>query len=237
MGPGAWKKLKLALSRAGINTIHVLRLRWPWLLLILTLSLGLKEYFAYFSGNTMPGADMERLVGRLGEMSTDMFVSVLVLFVAPITALDVELKRPLTSVWKLSNKHIYDLTVESLRVLTSVLIWALALIIPGVYRSLQFSFFPFVVMFDEKYINEEVDCLERSLELIKGILFTVFAVGMVSLGIDLALKSSLQLFASAGPLLYAAKAGISLLTLVLSVYTLLVSFHLYRQQTGEEKGE
>lgn len=236
MGEGSLKKLKFALAKAGINTIHVVRLRWPWLLMILILSFLLKEYFAYFSGNNMPGADWERMLGRLGEMSVDMFISVLVLFVAPVTVIDIEKKRPLTSVWHLSNKHIYDLTVESLRVLTSVLIWALALVIPGIYRSVQLSFFPFVVMFDEKFINGDADCLKRSMELIQGVLFCVFAVGLVSLGLDLALKSSLQLF-SGGPLLYAAKLGISMLTLVLSVYTLLVSFHLYLQQTGDEGGQ
>lgn len=233
MGPGSWKKLKNALHRAGINTIHVVRYRWPWLIFILLLSYFFKQYFAAFSSNNAPGADMLRMLGYAGEMVTDLFVSAMVLFVAPITVIDIEKRQPLTSIWIFSNKHVYELTVESLRVLTSVLIWAVFLLLPGLYRSVQLSFYPFVVMFDEKYLKQEVECMNRSARLIQGVLLSVIAVGLISLAIDLGLKAAVEL--APEPLLQGAKLGISVLTLVLSIYTLLVSFHLYRQQTGEER--
>lgn len=216
----------LALQQAGSSTALTLKVRWAWVLGGATVATLLKLHFSQYGVDQRPDIEHLRIIAQLGEASVDLCASVLALFLGPITFLDRLSNRPWTSVWRHSHEHLYGLTIESLRALTQVLLWGLLLILPGIYRSLSLSFFPFVVMFDARYAAGEIDALKTARENIRGVFWMVVLVGILSLALDLAIKSSLAL-AAPGWAEYSARFSISLLTLVLSIYTLLVSFHLY----------
>jgi hypothetical protein len=227
------QKLKKALELATSSTLLTVRVRWGWVLGAAALSVVGKLHFAQYTTTHLPEHEYLRLIGQLGEASVDLCASVLALFLGPITTIDAEQKRPWSSIWKHSNEHLYGLTVESLRAMTQILLWAILLILPGVYRSLCLSFFPFVVMFDERYSKGEIDALKTARENIRGVLWAVVLIGVVSLVLDLTIKASLGM-APPGLPEYLARFAISLLTLVLSIYTLLASFHLYRLQKAPQ---
>lgn len=220
--------LKRALLAAGPQTVQVIPLRWPWFLLCIAVSLSGHWFFTPYAESDLPGTEMVRIMGNLGLFTTEIFASVMILMFAPLTVLDMESKRPLSSVYKFSNQHLWPLTIEGLRALTSILIWTLFLIIPGVYRSLRLGFLGFVVMFHSRYLKDSEDSLKLSNELMSGV-FVIYLLSSLGLGaIGYGLLGPTYFFE--GLTQDIVRFLISPLTQILSVYTVLVSFSIYRQR-------
>ena len=87
------------------------------------------------------------------------------------------------------RKFIAPLTAESLRALTSILLWSLALIVPGVIMYCRLSFVPFVVILDPTY-HTKPDALARCRELTRDcwmrLTFFLVALGVIDLLFELA---------------------------------------------------
>ncbi|MCB0406844.1 MAG: hypothetical protein KDD34_01495 [Bdellovibrionales bacterium] len=226
------KKLHKALSLSGPQTVGVVRNRWGHCLFLVLITVLLKMYFGQWhnpQGVIRPGNETLTLIATLGDFAIDLFMSIYVLILAPLTVLDLEARRPFRSVWAWSHQTLWPLTIEGLRVLTFTLLWSLALIIPGLYKMVRYSFVPFVVMFDPQYENE--DALERSHKLTVGVFWVILLVMIASQILSLLLLLPNELFT--GMAQHVVRFFTTLLTLVFSIYTLLVSFNIYRIQAAQ----
>ncbi len=74
--------------------------------------------------------------------------------------------------------YLKDVTVETLRSYGRIAIGFLLLILPGIYRYIQYSLINYIVQFDERYARGEIDALETSRSLLKGRFFP-FAISFV----------------------------------------------------------
>ena len=84
-------------------------------------------------------------------------------------------KRPSEPTWQ----HIWLYINESIRVLTRVLLWLLAFIIPAFFVYLRYILVPYVVFFDPDYREGKVDALKRAAELVKGIMPVLLGIALI----------------------------------------------------------
>jgi hypothetical protein len=80
--------------------------------------------------------------------------------------------------------------IETLRAWGRVMLWSLLLILPGIYKFLQYLFIPFIVCLDPQYQRGEKDALQTARHLSHGRMLKLFLV--------------VFLFSGVGPLLLAA---------------------------------
>jgi hypothetical protein len=66
------------------------------------------------------------------------------------------------------SHQVWPLTVESLRTIGSVLLWAALFIVPGVVQMVRLQLVPFVVMFLKPYESGQIDALETSRQMTRG---------------------------------------------------------------------
>lgn len=111
--------------------------------------------------------------GRIFQQAGISVISMLEYFC--VLLLFVYSKRPGEPTW--SNIWLY--INESVRVLTRVLLWLLALIIPAFFVYLKYVLVPFVVFFDTDYKEGKVDALERAAKFTKGIMPQLFGVALL----------------------------------------------------------
>lgn len=94
--------------------------------------------------------------------------------------------RPLKNFLKTSfQTHAWLLGLEGLRGYAQILLWALMLVIPGIYKWAQLFLLPYIVMLSPKYQNGEVDALEHAKRLAhfraKEFYFSVFLFAFLAL--------------------------------------------------------
>ncbi|MEO0335906.1 MAG: hypothetical protein AAF202_05920, partial [Pseudomonadota bacterium] len=121
--PNPLKPRKLlieSLFEAGLQIVPIIKHRWAWLLFTMAIGLACEGYFEYMM-NLHRDNDVLRMVSQLGLATSALLVSLCVLFIAPLTIVDVEKKRELSSVWDFSAYHFWPLTLESVRALAHVL--------------------------------------------------------------------------------------------------------------------
>ena len=76
-------------------------------------------------------------------------------------------------------KHIWLYINESIRVLTRVLLWLLALLVPAFFVYIKYVLVPYVVFFDPDYREGKVDALERAASLVKGSLPALIGIALI----------------------------------------------------------
>lgn len=70
--------------------------------------------------------------------------------------------------------HIKHVAIEVVRTLPHILAYSLLLLIPGIVKTVQFLFVPFIVQNSKSYSRGETDALQRSQLLMKGHLAKFF---------------------------------------------------------------
>ena len=175
-------------------------------------------------------------LAEIGRILTNFLVSIHLIFLIPLRACDVSHNVPkLTSASKFAMKTFWQLLLESIRAMASVILWAIAFILPGVYRSIQLYFVPFVVFFDKDYAAGEVDALKRSVEIVKGstVFIAVIIISEAILGFGF--KKVLEDY-SALPAIGISIASYTFIIL-LSCYTYSLFFFFYSQKAASLKGD
>ncbi len=130
----------------------------------------------------------------------------------------------------LLQTQLKPLTIESLRAFCWILIFLLALVIPGIIKYIRYTFVPYVVLFDKRYQQGEVDALERSSELSRGVGLKLFAVIALFFAISIVLQGVAQswewtLFSNPVMTIIAQIA-----MQLISLYFALLLYSIYRQR-------
>lgn len=115
---------------------------------------------------------------------------------------------------------------ESVRVLTRVLLWMLALIVPAFFVYLRYILMPYVVFFDPDYREGKVDALVRARELVKGLMPALIALAILFIGFEITFELGPNLYPSLQPwpirILFAAGS------FLLNIYSTVFCFVLFK---------
>jgi hypothetical protein len=134
------------------------------------------------------------LLSIVGQLSTALIEFLVLTLLVPLRVMEFESHTPPSSFWKFSKMHTKQLLVESIRALAVTLMWALLLVIPGIFKYLRFSFVSYVVVADPEYNIGNRDALEYSNELIKGFTIQIFLFLAVLFGLSMALDTLREKF-------------------------------------------
>lgn len=142
----------------------------------------------------------------------------------------------LGTIWRESGM---DLVNESLCVAALVLLWALAFIVPGIFKSLRWGFVPYVVMTDLDYRAGRVHARNESNRLIKGLTPYIALIWAIFMGIEFG-SNWLEGLAKdwhSSLLPFAWRMLVSVISFHLMMYALLLDFRIYelRRQDSKEK--
>lgn len=185
--------------------------------------------FSSFSANFIeknipamdPNLNMLKIAQQLSIMMLDLNLQFfLFLFVA--NRLYAYQTKTTTSLWKMFKESFMPLSIEYIRVTASVLLWLLALIIPGLVRQIQLSFVPHVVLFDPDYKTKKTDALRASTQLAHPILGLLIFVTFFELFMQIGLHST----AYKNPLSFEFYAAL-LVAFLISLYTQSFVYFLY----------
>jgi hypothetical protein len=146
-----------------------------WLVVLVFVCEGLNEAGLYYGSIVFPEGSDE-ILRTLYHVLVQILVSVtegfFALFFSAI-ACDLAQNKSnesftnaLKRYW---NSSVKDLSVEYIRAIAYILLWTLALILPGMWKQIRYSFMAYIVMFDPEYKKGNIDPLAESESLMRGI--------------------------------------------------------------------
>lgn len=223
--------LKTSFKTTFKSLFPILRREVPFLIFLTLITAVLTDHFA--SLGAYRGESMEALAPKLALLTVDLTKSLLLALLIPYRLFERLKGLAPTSFWKILNVHSVPLTIESMRALSVVLLWALALILPGIYKLIRLSFMPMVVLTDPQYASGKVDPLKRSEEICRGFTIWIIAITVVFWVMDAAvttLQHDMRLTAQPSEAL-----GLAALSMILNVIYYLWLMSFYWQRTQGEK--
>ena len=225
LGESLCKMIKHCAGQAARAYIPFLRSSVWVLLPIWILFEIVDQYFSMSAKLAMQGSS-KRWVAQIGQLSTAITLNFIVILFLPIRLKDwQEGIRPYRSWVQIAHTHTWPLFVEGLRMTAYILLWSIAFIIPGIYKQVRYIFVPFVVLLDLRYQKGEVDALEQSAELTKGIFGWLLTLFLASFVVDIGFEMLLQIH----PVLVhpAARVLMGGLTLLVSIYFYTIFYFMY----------
>lgn len=91
-----------------------------------------------------------------------MFISVIAPLVSALLVFYAVRSRAGESVFQYFGRHLSWLIKEQLRAVGKMISWGLLLILPGLWKFLEYSMLSFVVLFDPRYPKGEIDALQTA---------------------------------------------------------------------------
>ncbi len=148
----------LKISAANLS-ILLFKPIWVWAALILISGSMTVMTDAVTSDREIQGT-MTMVLSLLVAVCVELIVGMVVTIVVSFT-LNKQIGSPSTQPKSLVG-YLRPLTIEGLRSLSRILMWSLALILPGLFQMVKLSFVNYVVLFDPRYQAGQVDALEES---------------------------------------------------------------------------
>jgi hypothetical protein len=143
---------------------------------VIALFLGcelLYYYFHYMA--SLSDETFMQLSALLGELSAGLLEFLVLTMLIPLRVNELKNKSVHKDpFWPYAMRRTPPLCLESLRVIGFSLLWALALIIPGIFKYIRYTFVPYIVLVDKNYDKGDVDALDKSNALVKGITLPLF---------------------------------------------------------------
>lgn len=166
--------------------------------------------------------------GNMGMIWAYGFLSLIIGILFPILGILIVVygaSEPATSELGLMyfiEKHVNQVSIEILRSWGKTLLWSLALILPGMWKYVEFTMIPFVVMLSPGYQRGEQDALEASSRVVKQRLGKIILILIL---FHLILPSLLTVFFDDYRLVWQTPVSALFLTL-LDVYIFIISTQL-----------
>jgi hypothetical protein len=125
--------------------------------------------------------------------------------------------------WQVLKRLVAPLTIETLRALARILLWACLFIVPGMYWYLRYQFVSYVVLFDPSYAQGKVDALIESGRVADGVKRYLLLLFLISILVEVG-----------GMFLLHGGAEMALLgaiiKMLVDIYCQAVTFALYKHQ-------
>jgi hypothetical protein len=153
----------------------VFKRAWPWLIFTALISIGFDSVL-----ETLRKVD-DRLALAIGLVSLviTLFLEAFSTIIISQIVLDAR-KKVASSLQEAVNVNLKPVFIETTRALVPILLKSLLLIIPGLIEAVRLFFVAYVVQFDDEYKTGKVDALERSRELVKGHVWQVTSVLIIT---------------------------------------------------------
>ncbi len=136
-----------------------------------------------------PTEDTARWVLQLSLGLTDLFEGILIFLVLSWGIPKVRDLSPLKFEKNpFAEPYLDSFFAEYLRMLATVLLFALMLLIPGLIAYCFLMFVPYIAIFSKPYRSDQVSALRYSYELTKKFFWRVFAVFIVTTALQLGLE-------------------------------------------------
>lgn len=124
--------------------------------------------------------------------------------------------------WHFIKHHMNQLSIEILRSWGKTLLWSLVLILPGLWKYIEYTMIPFVVTLSKAYDQGSEDALENSSHIVRKHMLKVLAILFV---FHLILPSILTVFFDEYRLVWHTPISALVLTLI-DVYLFIFSTQL-----------
>lgn len=134
------------------------------------------QYFTFITKRLAEHSSTAQIPATLGDICVSLIEFVVLIMLIPQRVIELDHHRPAGSFWEFTFKHTKDVSVESIRSLAVSLLWFFLLIVPGVVKYVRYFFVPYVVVADPDYQKGQIDALEESERLVKGISWPLFIV-------------------------------------------------------------
>ncbi len=209
---------KIFKSSADHSRIFIKNQKWA-LLMLFVVTFFTSRWFESLA--VLSQDDSSRIIQQFSLSLISMLEAFFVLL------LFVYSKRPTEPTWG----QVWLYVNESVRVLTRVLLWMLALIIPAFFVYLRYVLMPYVVFFDPDYREGKVDALARSRELVKGLMPALVGLAILFIGLELTFELIPNLFPILQPwpirILFAAGG------FLLNIYSTVFCFVLFETRRSQ----
>ena len=172
----------------------------------------------------------------LSVVLVELIVSYFIYLFAPLRFKQLLQSSALTPLGQINKMHAKDLISEQLRVASGIVIGLVLGIVPGIVRMLKWAFVPFIVTTHPDYQKGEVDALKYSEQLTLGLVVSIAIFWTVLTLFDLLfyyLEQS-NFLGDADLSIWAWQGVVSLISFVVQLYAVLLTFVLYENvRSGE----
>lgn len=189
------------------------------------------QYFALAAKLALRGSP-EHWMAQVGQLATAVTVSFVVILLLPVRLKDwQDGTRPYRSWTKIAHDYTWPLFVEGLRMTAYVILWSVAFVIPGIYKQVRYLFVPFVVLLDPHYQKGEVDALERSAELTKGVFGWLLGLFLISFAAEIGFEMAAKVHPTlTHPVARVLTGGLAMMA---SIYFYSVFYFIYDARTKQ----
>lgn len=172
-----------------------------------------------------------QIISGFGLMTADLTISFILMLLIPLRIHDhINNRAHNTSLWHTLKRTAVPLTAEGLKALARILLWSLLFLIPGMVKQIRYSMIPYIVMFHPRYEKGEVNALELSEQIVKGLTLPLLLISLTELALSVAISWLPDEFsASTGDWILFTTLTRAL-TISLSIYTYSLFYSVYRQR-------
>ncbi len=195
------------------------------------------------------------IMAKIGQLLNGFLETGVLIILLPLRFHELSQNAPPQSVVEFGKKYFWPLFSESLRAMTSVILWVLApslllvliyfyypnvnalyaalglVVLVATYRYLALIFVPYVVYFDTDYQNDKVDALKRSNKLSSGHIMFILLILALTTGIYLGSYNLLASFK--GVSYFFMLFAVKLFNMGISVFTYGIFYSLYKQKSQQ----
>ncbi len=190
------------------------------------------QYFLY-TLNKYPYFENAKTYFNLSSYFLLVIEAIFLLILIPQRAQELTLDKPKLPYLTHFHREFMTLFTEGLQMIAYIILWCLLIIIPGLFKQVRWSFMPFIVQIDPDYQKNNIDPLELSNKLIKGITFVIALI----IATDFIIQQTIDSFALtlSSPLQFLGLFSSGLLTLGVSIYTYCLFFTIYKHRMSTIK--
>ena len=186
----------------------------------------------YYTGAIQAESNGLMFVGLAIAILFELLMSLIIMVFAALHLHDLLHGAPKNTSFRRLGEQVKPLTIESLRALTRMLLWSLLFLLPGLYQMLKLSFVNFVVLFDPRYEQGQIDALEESGVETRGLKRYLLLLLIGSFAIEFAAEWVRKSFLDAS--LFSALLAATL-KLAFDIFTQGTTYALYSQVRKESK--
>lgn len=184
--------------------------------------------------DTRPDQEWTRIILLGANALWDLLESVLLMLIMSHGVVKVQpLQGAAFNLKPFRKGYLTDFLAEYLRMIGHILFWSIFLILPGIVRYIQLIYVPFITLFAQAYVEDEINPLKLSWQLVRQTLIPT-ALTLVISGL---LAMAMEIIPLADQAFHSVfiRAGFYLLSFLISMVTYSVIFLLFKRAMEAKK--
>jgi hypothetical protein len=154
----------LNFKRALILFPQAFKRLWPWFIF----SQGVGVITSFLVDSVKRENEVHLILAVVSILIAQIILSLFGLIVVNQVLEDQSHEKPTSQIWVSVRENLKYIFINYARALLKTVLGFILFLIPGIILWVQFTFVPYVVLFDSQFKAGKVDALERSKALVKG---------------------------------------------------------------------